>query len=115
MSYILLSENITKLVGFRRRLHRLVPQVIKGFRQKAGGVLCCTSIPYSQAAAGEEPIAACSKRVLLKVFTSEPSLWTRALPTGACVLQAIWKNPVSPIEGAHPQPQCLPMRDTCSM
>jgi hypothetical protein len=37
MSYILLSENITKLVGFRRRLHRLVPQVIKGFRQKAGG------------------------------------------------------------------------------
>jgi hypothetical protein len=37
MSYILLSENITKLVGVRRRLHRLVPQVIKGFRQKAGG------------------------------------------------------------------------------
>jgi hypothetical protein len=37
-------------------------------------VLRRTSIPYSQAAAGEEPIAACSKRVQMKVFTSEPSL-----------------------------------------
>jgi hypothetical protein len=37
MSYILLSEHIIKLVGVRRRRHPLVPQVIKGFRQKAGG------------------------------------------------------------------------------
>ena len=72
------------------------------------GVLRRTSIPYSQAAAGEEPIAACSKRVLMKVFACEHSLWARALPTGACVLQAIWKSPgSSSIEGAHPQPQWL--------
>jgi hypothetical protein len=37
MSYILLSEHITKLVVLRRRLNPLVPQVIKGLRQKAGG------------------------------------------------------------------------------
>jgi len=60
-SYILLIGHITKLVGVWRRLHPVAPQIIKGFRKKAGGVLRRISIPPFQAAAGEEPAAECGK------------------------------------------------------